>query len=154
MTIIICGGIFALSLILIMILSHAPIFKISKNRIEKIKYYGLLHFTSEESAKSIIKTNKLIGNKSSMSLIEKRLGKMIWFYDNMPKQLECKHDYLIKKYKARNQKGAYDVCLLVSNFDNDSLKKFYTRKGIIKDSPSVYRGKELNNVKIEALKRW
>lgn len=75
MTIIICGGIFVLSLILIMILSHAPIFKISKNRIEKIKYYGLLHFTSEESAKSIIKTNKLIGNKSSMSLLRNDLVK-------------------------------------------------------------------------------
>lgn len=89
-----------------------------------------------------------------MSFLEKRLGKMIWFYDNMPKQLECKHNCLKKKYKAQNQKGAYDVCLLVTNLNDDHLKKFHTRKGLINDSPSVYFGDELNNVKITILKRW
>lgn len=154
MILIILFIIFVLFLLLIMTFSHAPIFKISKDRIVQIKKYGLLHFTSKENAKTIIETNKLIGTKSNMNFLEKRLGKMIWFYDNMPKQLECKHNCLIKKYKAQNQKGAYDVCLLVTNLNDDHLKKFHTRKGLINDSPSVYFGDELNNVKITILKRW
>lgn len=87
-----------------MTFSHAPIFKISKDRIVQIKKYGLLHFTSKENAKTIIETNKLIGTKSNMSFLEKRLGKMIWFYDNMPKQLECKHNCLKKNTKHKIKK--------------------------------------------------
>lgn len=104
MILIILFIIFVLFLLLIMTFSHAPIFKISKDRIVQIKKYGLLHFTSKENAKTIIETNKLIGTKSNMSFLEKRLGKMIWFYDNMPKQLECKHNCLKKKIQSTKSK--------------------------------------------------
>lgn len=122
------------------LISHLPICKLNKSEKKTIKMYGLVHFTSQKNAENIIKSGMLIGKKSNMDFIEKKLGPLVWtFY---PENIETKSKWLNKKAAAKKDPKCYEVCLLLKDFSDRDIDKMRKLIGF-RNQIIVFKGIEL-----------
>ncbi|WP_077613126.1 hypothetical protein [Clostridium sp. Marseille-P2415] len=147
-------GFLTILILILTIVSHAPLFKIRNNIKEKIVKNGLIHFTSQDNYIKI-KENGLVGKKADMGFPETLLGELVWTYQYVSNDdMETKHDIVISKVRGKLDSDRYGICIRITGFCESDLNKLYTRRGFIRDNAIVYRGKVLNFNKVEVIKEW
>lgn len=134
------------------IILHIPIFSLNKKEKENIKKHGLIHFTDKDNAEEILK-NGFKGHYSQMGFIEKRLGKLIWFYPNTGEEKDLKKYYktLKKTSKGKEENESFVFYILVENINDDMIKCMKKRYGYNikkKDRAIVYKGNSLFTTKM------
>lgn len=129
--------------------SHAPLFKITKKQKDIIIAQGLVHFTNHSNALLIL-DDGLKGRPADMGFPETLLGNMVWTYINEGGSYinEC-HSILLKKSRAKDNPERYGTCLFLKGFSDKELNCMYTRYGIFNDHAIVYRGERLLPAEIE-----
>lgn len=134
--------------------SHAPLFKINSNVKDGIRKNGLIHFTSMECWESISQ-NGLMGKEADMGFPETLLGKLVWTYQYIDeKDIETKHEIVANKSRGKANPKRYGICIRITGISEDDLNRLYTRHGFIKDGAVVYRGEWLKADNIELIKEW
>ena len=134
--------------------SHAPLFKINGLVKENIRKNGLIHFTSMECLDSIME-NGLIGSDADMGFPETLLGKMVWTYQYENEEVtEAKHEIVVNKKRGKENPKRYGICIKITGISEEELNRLYTRHGFINDGAIVYRGTVLKAKKMELIKEW
>lgn len=126
---------FIIVIVITLTFIHLPNKKLDVKTKELIRQRGLIHFTTKENLVEILK-HGFKGKISEMSLMEKRMGEMIWFYIQEPhKNLE--HLNIVKR---KHRKSEYEVGIIVSDFTDEEFDKMRIRKGLFKDNAVIYLG--------------
>ncbi len=132
--------------------SHSPLFKLKSSKLEEIAHKGLIHYTTKENAERIINDGFLQGQKSDLIGPERLLGNLVWTYQYEDESSVIERaQYLSTRNKAKKNRENFKVCLKLSGFSQNDLKKFRTRKGFIRDNAVVYYGSKLKPQKIEVI---
>lgn len=144
--------IFLFSIIVIAYISHSPLFKLKSSKLEEIAQKGLIHYTTKENAEKIINDGFLKGQKSDLIGPERFLGNLVWTYQYEDEfSVTERAEYLSTRNKAKKNKENFKVCLKLSGFTENDLKRLRTRKGVIRDNAVVYYGSKLQPQKIEMI---
>ena len=142
--------IFCVAILIFTTLLYTPIIKISRLQYKEIIDNGLLHFTSEENAVSIMGKQEINGTIDRMAFA-KSLGELVWCYPYRSlDDIEHYHEILLTKKDAKK----YCVCLKLSGFSDVVLHCLYWRKGFGGDSAIAYRGRTMKQNKIEIVKKF
>lgn len=118
-------GFLTILILILTIVSHAPLFKISNNIKEKIMENGLIHFTSEENYIKI-RDSGLVGKKADMGFPETLLDDLVWTYQYVSiDDMEIKHNIVISKARGKLNSDRYGICIKISGFCERDLNKLY-----------------------------
>lgn len=142
-----------LGIISLIVILNIPMFKLKKSEEIHINDNGLIHFTSKEKA-YIILNNGFTGRFSHMGFPESKLGPLVWFFHYGDSgYIECKHNELLQKERARVDKHMYEVCLRITEINKKDIKRMRTRYSLLCERCIVYRGTRLL-ANVELLKEW
>lgn len=112
------------------LLAHETIFRVSKKRQESIRRDGLLHYTTIEKAKRIVRDQKLVGLDDAKSTFPShRKDKIIWFFgcSNAPVDKFFRWCVLRrhspKVHSGKNHSIKYETKLLIQDISDEQISK-------------------------------
>lgn len=98
---------------------HWPKEKLSPELIDKVKTYGLMHFTLKGNIEIIMREG-LVPGKKPMSFLETG---MVWTYIANPETFQEK----LKEIHSKGERSAYDAVIYFRNFTDENFTRMRFR---------------------------
>lgn len=112
------------------LLAHETIFQLSHGQKRSIKKDGVYHYTTIESAKIIVKEQKLIGMRDYKSTFPShREDKIIWFFGRTDTIFERFLRWCVlkrhspKMHSGKNHSIKYETKLLIRSISDEQISK-------------------------------
>ena len=100
---------------------HWPKYRLNRECIERIKQYGLIHFTKKENVPSILKEGLKPNLKKPMSFLEKDL---VWMYIADP----LSYEDCLREIHSKGDRSEYDTVILIQDISDENIEKMRWRK--------------------------
>ena len=97
-----------------LVLTHWPKRKLSPELVEKIKTYGLMHFTDQKNIEGIMQEGLMPGKIAPMSFLERN---MVWLYIADPSSFDDK----LKEVRSKGERSSYDAVIYFRGFTDKNI---------------------------------